>query len=116
MTRPMLLVIAALLTIGIGAPAATRDKAPRFAFKAKAITLPEDRITLADSEANERITTNCTACHSVEMITTQPVLDAKTWAAEVAKMRSVYRAPIDPADDAALVTALVALQAQPPAR
>jgi hypothetical protein len=46
------------------------------------------------------------------MLLTQPKLDAKTWTAEVAKMRSVYKAAIDPKDDPKLVAALLTLPNQ----
>jgi len=85
-------------------------------LKPVAITLPTDEPTLPGGAASEIITNNCTACHSVEMITMQPPLDAKTWGKEVAKMREVYRAAIDPADDAALVTALGKLPTQQAAK
>lgn len=86
-----------------------------FRIADKAIELPADRATLPAGA--EIVTTSCTGCHSAEMLTTQPRLDAKTWAAEIAKMRKVYHAPIDPADDERLVAALIALQGPPqPAR
>lgn len=80
-----------------------------FKLATKTIELPADRATLPAGA--EIVTTNCTGCHSAEMLTTQPPLDAKTWGAEIAKMRKVYHAPIDPADDERLVTALLKLQA-----
>jgi cytochrome c5 len=80
-----------------------------------AITLPEERVALP--AGSDLVTANCTACHSPEMLTTQPVLGAEKWQATIDKMRTVYKAPIAPADDAALVAALLALPTQrPPAR
>ena len=75
------------------------------------IALPTDEPQLAGA-ATEIITNNCTACHSVEMIQMQPPLDAKTWGAEVTKMRTVFHAAIDAKDDPAIVTALLALPTQ----
>ncbi len=46
----------------------------------------------------------------MEFVTAQPSLDARKWAGVIAKMRKVYHAPIDPADDAKLTEALVALR------
>lgn len=60
----------------------------------------------------DTINNNCLACHSTEMVTNQPRLTAAEWAASVAKMRSVYKAPVDPADDASIVAWLVAMQAE----
>ncbi|MBX9813782.1 MAG: hypothetical protein A4S12_08225 [Proteobacteria bacterium SG_bin5] len=90
-----LLAAAALASMGV-------------AFKNKTIDLPQDPPGL--SEKFEAVTQNCTGCHSSEFLTAQPKLSRAAWAAEVAKMRKVYHAPIEPGDDAALVDALVALQ------
>ena len=76
------------------------------------ITLPTDEPVLPGGAASDIITNNCTACHSAQMITMQPPLDAKTWGAEVAKMRTVFHAAVDPKDDAAIVKALLALPQQ----
>lgn len=56
------------------------------------------------------VNANCLACHSASMVMTQPRLTPAEWAAEVTKMRAVYKAPIDPADDAAIIAWLVAAQ------
>jgi hypothetical protein len=58
------------------------------------------------------ITAKCTACHSAEMLTTQPALSAEKWQATIDKMRGVYKAPIAPADDQALIAELLALPTQ----
>jgi hypothetical protein len=65
---------------------------------------------IAGGPSADAINNNCLACHSTEMVTNQPRLTAAEWAASVAKMRSVYKAPVDPADDAAIVAWLVAMQ------
>jgi len=79
-------------------------------FKPKSFDYPADPPGLPDSA--ELVTQNCTGCHSSEFLAAQPKLSRATWAAEVAKMRKVYHAPIDPADDAKLVEALVALRGE----
>ena len=107
------LYAALIATACIAAAATPRKAAPGPAFSSKTIALPEDRAALPSNAGNDLVTENCTGCHSVEMITTQPPLDAKIWAAEIAKMRSVYHAPVDAADDQRLVAALVALQTAP---
>ena len=85
------------------------------------ITLTSDRITLPDETAalpagSDLITANCTACHSTEMIATQPVLNAEKWQATIDKMRGVYKAPVSPNDDKALIAELLALPTQQPAK
>lgn len=81
-----------------------------FRLVSKSIDLPDDGAPLPEAAAI--VTQNCTGCHSSEMLTTQPVLDAKTWAAEIDKMRKVYHAPVDASDDARLIAALTALPTQ----
>lgn len=56
----------------------------------------------------EAANANCLACHSAAMITAQPRLTRVQWGETIAKMRAVYGAPIDPADDAAILDWLVA--------
>ena len=58
----------------------------------------------------DAINNNCLACHSSEMVMNQPRLTQAEWAAEVAKMRNVYKAPVDPADDAAIIAWATAMQ------
>lgn len=116
MIRRYATVLALLVTGCGGPPADTGTAAAPFRFANKSIELPADRRALPAGAANDLIAQNCTGCHSGEMLTTQPPLDAKTWAAEIAKMRKVYHAPVDPADDARLVAALSALPGQPGAR
>lgn len=62
----------------------------------------------------DAINNNCLSCHSAEMVLTQPRLMAAEWTGEVAKMRNVFKAPIDPADDAAIVAWLTAFSRQLP--
>ena len=79
------------------------------------IELPGEFVPFADIKGGpsaEAINANCLSCHSGEMVRNQPHLSRIEWQAEVTKMRSVYKAPVDPGDDAAIVDWLVAMQAQ----
>jgi hypothetical protein len=38
---------------------------------------------------------NCLGCHSAGMILNQPTMPKAAWEAEVTKMRTVYKAPVD---------------------
>lgn len=58
--------------------------------------------------SSEAANANCLACHSAAMITAQPRLTRVQWGETIAKMRTVYGAPIDPADDRAIIDWLVA--------
>ena len=105
----VILVCTALLAgCGDGQPSERKISVPAgFALKSASIALPDDAVTLPPTAAI--VTQNCTGCHSSEMIAAQPPLDAAKWQAEIDKMRKVFKAPIDPADDARLIAALVAL-------
>jgi predicted secreted protein len=65
----------------------------------------------ADLKPGPRVETAtlCRACHSADYISTQPSRKGKAfWGAEVQKMIKVYKAPIDPADAAAITDYLAA--------
>ena len=98
-------------------PAATPVPTATSSVSGGGITLTSDRIALPDETAtlpagSDVIAANCTACHSPEMILAQPKLNAEKWPATTDKMRGVYKAPIAPADDTALIAALTALPTQ----
>lgn len=94
-------------------PAGARDAAPT-ALTASGITLrsvsvdlpTSDRVFPGGAEA-EKITANCTGCHSVGMVIHQPALTEAVWQAEVTKMRNVYKAPVAEEDVPAIVAYLV---------
>jgi hypothetical protein len=77
-------------------------------LNSQTLTLPADQIALG----NDVLVTNCTGCHSPEMILTQPKLAADKWQATIDKMRKAYHAPVAPADDAKIIAALMALPPQ----
>ena len=106
----LLLLLGACSRTAAPADTAPAGQAAPIALTSQTIALPDETATLPASA--EILTTNCTACHSPEMLLTQPKLDAKTWTAEVAKMRSVYKAAIYPKDDPKLVAALLTLPNQ----
>ena len=53
---------------------------------------------------------NCLACHSAGMVLYQPALSRAQWRAEVEKMRTAYKAPLDPKDVDAIVDYLVSIR------
>lgn len=73
------------------------------------VTLPSEEAFFEGPQA-DTLNTNCTACHSAEMVLLQPSLSAMQWTSVVKKMREVYKAPIAEEDDADIVAALVALR------
>jgi len=62
-----------------------------------AYTPPAETAKLAPGPDIEIVRANCSACHSVDYIITQPRVFKEPrafWTAEVAKMKKVYGAPI----------------------
>ena len=77
------------------------------------IELPGEFVPFADitgGPSAEAVNGNCLSCHSAEMVLNQPKLTGAEWQGVVAKMRTAYHAPIDAADDAAIVAWLTAMQ------
>ena len=66
----------------------------------KSIKLPSDNAMaeLRPGLGVEAARANCVACHSTDYIVRQPPMDSKRWEAEVAKMITVFGAPIGPED------------------
>lgn len=110
--RGALIPIAAFALSACGQNASTPQPEQAFAFTAASIQLPTDEPALPAGPSGERITNTCTACHSPDFLMAQPPLKPEVWKTEVAKMRTVYHASIDEADDPALVAALVDLQSK----
>lgn len=70
------------------------------------LPLGETPRELADP-ASEVVVNNCSACHSLDYITTQPRGKGEQfWRDAVAKMINVYKAPISPEDADAVGTEL----------
>lgn len=77
------------------------------------IELPGEFVPFVDNKGGpsaDAVNANCLSCHSAEMVLHQPRLTPIEWQGEVTKMRNVYKAPVAPADDAAIVAWLVAMQ------
>jgi len=73
--------------------------------------LPEETAALATGPNSDIAQATCSACHSVDYITTQPTpqKDAKGfWTAEVTKMQKVFGAPVDPDNAPKIVDYLAA--------
>ena len=74
------------------------------------VTLPESTRALPDGPEVATVRNNCLGCHSPGMILNQPTMPKAAWAAEVAKMRNVYKAPIDEKAVPAIVDYLTAVK------
>jgi mono/diheme cytochrome c family protein len=58
------------------------------------IVLPAETAALKPGPGAELAVASCLVCHSVEYISTQPVMPRAFWKASVDKMRSKFGAPI----------------------
>ena len=100
------LAAAAALACCIFDPAIISAVAKPFAY-----TLPDETAAFKPGANLEVVQNNCTGCHSVDYIQTQPrgaKFKREFWQAEVTKMIKVYGAPIDEADAGKIVDYLAA--------
>jgi len=96
MKRSTLLALTSLVASAVaGAGLATVNAKPI------SYVLPPETAAFKPGPNVEVVKNNCTACHSVDYIQTQPrgpKFKKNFWQAEVTKMIKVYGAPIDDAD------------------
>lgn len=100
----------ALLTLSLMALTACQDAPPEFAEVS--VTLPDTENPFPDGPGVEAMTANCAACHSADMILNQPKLTREKWQASIEKMRKIFKAPIDPAAEPAILDYLESVSAQ----
>lgn len=113
MKRAPTIGLAIVAVIGIAALAFRNggDRPDTVKLVSVSITLPADTATLPAGPHADLVTSRCTACHSAEMILTQPTLSPEQWQATVTKMREVYRADLPVSDDPAILAYLSGLSA-----
>jgi cytochrome c5 len=102
-------VIFALFAGGIALSPMALARAP-IVLKSVDVTLPESTRALPNGPGLAAVQNNCLVCHSAGMILTQPGMTKSAWAAEVAKMRNVYKAPVSDKDVPAIVDYLTAVK------
>ncbi len=103
-----ILPIGLLLWAALSPVAANAQAAP--VFKSVTVDLPAGDRVFPGGAAAEAINNNCLACHSADMVLNQPALPNAQWDAEVIKMHTAYKAPIDPKDVNAILDYLVSLK------
>ena len=81
------------------------------AFKSVQLEFPPDTASFPDGPHVKVVKQSCLACHSADMVLDQPLLPRATWAAEVAKMRNTYKAPLKDDDMPLIVDYLAATHA-----
>ena len=103
-----ILPIGLLIGAALSPVAAQAQAAP--VFKSVTVDLPAGDRVFPGGAAADAINNNCLACHSAGMVLNQPVLPKVQWEAEVIKMHTAYKAPIDPKDVNAILDYLVSLK------
>lgn len=109
--------VAAPVAVADTATAGTRLPIGGLVLASVAVDLPaetEDFPAIAGGPGADAVNANCISCHSASMATNQPRLTAAQWAETVTKMRTVFKAPIAPGDDAAIIAYLAAMSAALP--
>ena len=79
-------------------------------FKSVDIDLPFGGLVFPPGPGADAINGNCLACHSAEMVLTQPPMPRAAWQGEVDKMRKTFAAPIDDDDAHQIVDYLARLK------
>jgi cytochrome c5 len=103
--------LAIIFLLAVSSCATTALAADRLTdFQSVNPDLPFGDLAFPDGPGSDAINNNCLACHSAEMVLTQPPLTRTTWQAEVDKMRAVYKAPIAEEDVKAIVDYLARIR------
>ena len=103
-------VFVALLALAVDSIASGHRTAQALTLKSVDVTLPNSDRQLPDGPGLAAVQGNCISCHTPGMILTQPALPKAAWEAEVAKMRNVYKAPINENAVPDIVTYLTAVK------
>ena len=72
-------------------------------LRSVSVEFPDPGRQFPGGDKAEAINNNCLACHSAEMVLTQPRLSRAQWQSEVDKMRNVYQAPVAAEDVPAIL-------------
>ena len=98
------------LVVGVAfAPVCARAEG-QLSLKSVSVDLPPGDDMFPNGPGADAINNNCLACHSAEMVLNQPALPMSEWHAEVDKMRTAYKAPIDPKDVGAILDYLASVK------
>jgi cytochrome c553 len=100
-------ILAMLVLAGCSPPPPDKVK-----FADVSVTLPEETVSFPVRAGSDAMVANCGACHSPSMILTQPRLTTEQWKGEIKKMREVYKAPVDPAAEPAILAYLEVTSAE----
>ncbi|HEY1931425.1 MAG TPA: cytochrome c [Acetobacteraceae bacterium] len=99
-----------LLTAGIAMAPALAQAKSMIVLKPLSVDLPDNPAEFPPGPNVDVVNNNCRSCHSIGMVMNQPTMAKAAWQAEVAKMRGIYKAPVEQSDDAAIVDYLTAVK------
>ncbi|MEX3959618.1 cytochrome c [Trinickia sp. EG282A] len=94
--RAIVLALSAAMGGTTSIAANTGQPTANAVMRAVEVTLPAGASTFPPGQGADLANEQCAMCHSVDMVMRQPPLSFDTWKAEVAKMRTVYGAPLAP--------------------
>jgi hypothetical protein len=109
MGRVLLLI--ALVAGGAFAPVCARAE-NQVSLKSLSVDLPVGDDMFPNGPHADAINNNCLGCHSADMVLNQPALPTAQWQAEIDKMRTAYKAPIDPKDVDEILDYLVSVKGE----
>jgi hypothetical protein len=98
----------ALITASVLAPLAVHAE-QKLSLKSVSVNPPFGDRTFSDGPGADVVNSSCLACHSAGMELNQPALSKARWRTEVEKMRTAFKAPIDPKDVDTIVDYFVSL-------
>ena len=110
MKRTALMVLSFTAVGGVALASLPVQAKASIVLKSENVTLPKSTRTLPQGPGLATVQNNCLSCHSAGMIMTQPIMAKAAWAAEVVKMRNVYKAPVDEKAVPAIVDYLTAVK------
>ena len=98
------------LVVGVAFAPFCAQAESQSSLKSVSVDLPPGDDMFPNGPGADAMNNNCLACHSADMVLNQPALPKAQWQAEVDKMRTAYKAPIDPKDAGAILDYLVSMK------
>ncbi len=98
------------LVVGVALTPVCAQAETQLSLKSVSVDLPPGDDMFPNGPGADAINNNCLACHSADMVLNQPALPKAQWQAEIDKMRTAYKAPIDPKDVDAILDYLVSVK------
>ena len=103
-------ILAVTLAAGVALLPFCAKAQGKVSLKSVTVDLPPGDDTFPNGPGADAINNNCLACHSADMVLNQPALPKAQWEAEIDKMITAYKAPIDPKDVGAILDNLVSIK------